>query len=250
MRLTNKVAIVTGGALGIGKAVSFGYAKEGAKVVIADILIEAGRKTEEMIIASGGEALFCECDVSQEDQVNRMVAASVERFNGIDILVNNAGMDPRQTWYEMTGEHWDQVLNVNLKSQFLCAQAVFPHMQARGKGKVINVSSVVYFLGFQDLLHYSASKGGVIGFTRALAREVGKHHINVNCIAPGAIRVEKELEQFPDQEALAAILAERQCIPDRILPEDIVGTFIFLASEDSDPITGQTILVDGGYALN
>jgi 3-oxoacyl-[acyl-carrier protein] reductase len=123
-------------------------------------------------------------------------------------------------------------------------------MKARGKGKIINVSSVVHFLGFQDLIHYSASKGGVIGFTRALAREVGKHHINVNCIAPGAVRTEKELEDFPDQEALAAFLAEKQCIPNRILPEDMIGTFVFLASEDSDPITGQTILVDGGWALN
>lgn len=250
MRLVDKVAIVTGGAQGIGKAVSLGFAKEGAKVVVVDILTEAGRKTEELITASGGEALFCECDVSEKDQVDRMVAAAADGFNGIDILVNNAGVDPRQTWNEMTAEQWDQVLNVNLKSHFLCSQAVFPHMKARGKGKVINVSSIVYFLGFQDLLHYSASKGGVIGFTRALAREVGKHHINVNCIAPGAIRVEKEIEQFPDQEALAILLAERQCIPDRILPEDVVGTFIFLASEDSDPITGQTILVDGGYALN
>ena len=250
MRLINKVAIVTGGARGIGKAVCLGFAREGAKVVIADILIEAGRKTEELINASGGEGLFCECDVSKEDQVNQMVATTVNRYNRIDILVNNAGVDPRQIWHEVTGEQWDLVLNVNLKSQFLCAQAVFPHMKARGKGKVINVSSVVHFLGFQDLIHYSASKGGVIGFTRALAREVGKHHINVNSIAPGAVKTEKEIEDFPDQEALAAILAEKQCIPDRIMPEDLIGTFVFLASEDSDLITGQTILVDGGWALN
>ena len=250
MRLADQVAIVTGGARGIGRAVCLGYAKAGAKVVIADILIEAGRKTEELIKTSGGEGLFCECDVSKEDQVNQMVATIVNRYNGIDILVNNAGVDPRQIWHEVTGEQWDLVLDINLKSQFSCAQAVFPHMKARGKGKIINVSSVVHFLGFQDLIHYSASKGGVIGFTRALAREVGKHHINVNCIAPGAIQTEKEIEEFPDQEALAAILAEKQCIPDRIMPEDLIGTFIFLASADSDPITGQTILVDGGWALN
>jgi len=250
MRLTGKVAIVTGGARGIGKAVCLGFAKEGAKVVIADISIEAGGKIEELINASGGEGLFCECDVSKEDQVNQMVATTVNRYNGIDILVNNAGVDPRQIWHEVTGEQWDLVLDINLKSHFLCAQAVFPYMKARGKGKVINVSSVVHFLGFQDLIHYSASKGGVIGFTRALAREVGKHHINVNCIAPGAVKTEKEIEDFPDQGALAAILAEKQCIPDRIMPEDLIGTFIFLASEDSDLITGQTILVDGGWALN
>ena len=175
-----------------------------------------------------------------------MVSTSVNQYNGIDILVNNAGVDSRQNWDQVTSQQWDQILEINLKSQFLCAQAVFPYMKARGKGKVINVASVVHFLGFHDLIHYSASKGGVIGFTRALAREVGKYHINVNCIAPGAIRTEKELEDFPDQVALAKILAEKQCIPDRIMPEDLVGTFVFLASTDSDPITGQTILVDGG----
>jgi 3-oxoacyl-[acyl-carrier protein] reductase len=250
MRLADQVAIVTGGARGIGRAVCLGYARAGAKVVIADILIEAGRKIEEFINASGGESLFCECDVSNEAQVNHLIETSVNRFSGIDILVNNAGVDPRQFWHEVTGEQWDLVLDINLKSQFLCAQAVFPHMKSKGKGKIINVASVVHFLGFQDLIHYSASKGGVIGFTRALAREVGKHHINVNCIAPGAVKTEKEIEEFPDQEALAAILAEKQCIPDRIMPEDLIGTFIFLASTDSDPITGQTILVDGGWALN
>jgi 3-oxoacyl-[acyl-carrier protein] reductase len=250
MRLGDYVAIVTGGARGIGKAVCLGYAEEGAKVIIADILVEEGKETEALINASGGESLFCECDVSKKDQVNQMVAAAKNRFNGIDILVNNAGVDPRQNWHQVTSQQWDQILEINLKSQFLCAQAVFPHMKARGKGKVINVASVVHFLGFQGLIHYSASKGGVIGFTRALAREVGKYHINVNCIAPGAVRTEKEREDFPDQEALAAVLAEKQCIPDRIMPEDLVGTFVFFASKESDPITGQTILVDGGWALN
>jgi 3-oxoacyl-[acyl-carrier protein] reductase len=250
MRLKDRVAIVTGGARGIGKAVCLGYAEEGAKVVIADVLIEEGKKTETEISASGGESLFFGCDVSKQDQVYQMVAASVNRYNGIDILVNNAGVDPRQLWHQVTVEQWDHILDINLKSQFLCAQAVFPHMKTKGRGKVINVASVVHFLGFQDLIHYSASKGGVIGFTRALAREVGKYYINVNCVAPGAIRTEKELEDFPDQEALAKVLAEKQCIPERIMPEDLVGTFVFLASEDSDPITGQTILVDGGWALN
>jgi len=250
MRLKDKVAIVTGGARGIGKAVCLGFAREGAKVVIADLSEEGGKETERSIKSSGGEVLFCMCDVSKEDQVYKMVMAAVNRFGGIDVLVNNVGIDPRQKWFEMSEDQWDRLLDVNLKSQFLCAKAVYPYMNARGKGKIINVSSVAFFLGFEDLLHYSASKGGIIGFTRALAREVGKNHINVNAIAPGAIQTEMELEHFPNQEELAAFLMEKQCIPDRIKPEDLAGTFIFLASDESDPITGQTILVDGGWALN
>jgi 3-oxoacyl-[acyl-carrier protein] reductase len=250
MRLKDKVAIVTGGARGIGKAVCLGFAREGAKVVIADLLNEDGKETERLIKRSSGEAIFCRCDVSKEDQVSKMVLTAANHFGGIDILVNNAGIDPRQDWSEISEVQWDRLFDVNLKSQFICAKTVFPYMKGRGKGKIINVSSVVFFLGFQDLLHYSASKGGVIGFTRALAREVGKNHINVNAIAPGAVQTERELEEFPDQEELAAVLAEKQCIPNRIKPDDLAGTFIFLASDESDPITGQTILVDGGWALN
>jgi 3-oxoacyl-[acyl-carrier protein] reductase len=138
---------------------------------------------------------------------------------------------------------------VNLKSQFLCARAVAPYMKRRGKGKIINLTSIVYFLGFTELLHYSATKGGIIGLTRALARELGRDHINVNAIAPGAIQTEAELEEVPDQEAMAAMLAEKQCLPGRIKPNDLIGIFVFLASDDSDPITGQTIVVDGGWVL-
>ena len=250
MRLFNKVSIVTGGASGIGRAVCLGFAREGAKVIIADVQREGGEKTAHKIKSSGGDSLFYPCDVTREGEISQMVNEAVDHFGGIDILINNAGIDPRQAWDEISEADWDHILNTNLKSQFLCAKSVVPYMKTRGRGKIINVSSIVYFIGFQSLLHYSASKGGIIGFTRALARELGEWSINVNAIAPGAIQTETELEEFPDQESLAAVLAEKQCLPGRIKPKDLVGTFLFLASADSDPITGQTILVDGGWAMH
>jgi 3-oxoacyl-[acyl-carrier protein] reductase len=251
MKLRDKVAIVTGGSRGIGRAACVGLAQAGARVVVNYCSRpDKAQEVVELISERGGEAIGYRADVSKSGQVNEMVTATVDHFGGVDILVNNAGIDPRQTWHEMTEEDWDHLLGVNLKGQFLCAKAVYPHMRARGKGKIINVTSVAYFLGFRDLLHYSASKGGIIGLTRALARELGSSNINVNAVAPGAIQTESELEEYPDQEAMARTMAGRQCLPQRIRPEDLVGTFVFLASDDSDPITGQTIVVDGGWALH
>ena len=247
MRLKDKVAIVTGGANGIGQAVCLGYAKEGARVIIADIDETAGRDTADRISAAGREAKFIKCDVSMDLDVKHMVEETINTYGVIDILVNNAGIDTRYKLKEITESDWDRVLAINLKSQFLCSRRVIPSMQERKKGKIINVGSIVYYVGFIDLIPYSASKGGVIGLTRALARELGEYHINVNSIAPGAIQTERELDEFPDQEALAKDLAAKQCIPTRIKPEDLVGIFVFLASSDSDPITGQTILVDSGW---
>jgi len=246
----DRVAIVTGGSRGIGRAACLGLAAEGARVVV-NYLSRADKAAEvvQLIAAAGGEAFAFQADVSSAADVQRMTEAACEAFGGIDILINNAGMDPRRPWDQITEDEWDRLMAVNLKSQFLCARTVVPYMKERGKGKIINLTSIVYFVGFTDLLHYSATKGGVIGLTRALARELGRDHINVNAIAPGAIQTEAEMEEFPDQEAMAAMLAEKQCLPRRITPEDLIGTFVFLASDDSDPITGQTIMVDGGWVL-
>jgi 3-oxoacyl-[acyl-carrier protein] reductase len=251
MRLKGKVAIVTGGSRGIGRAACLGLAGEGARVVVnyvsrADKAAEVVRR----IAAAGGEAFAFQADVSNAADVERMTEAACHAFGGVDILVNNAGADPRSPWDQITEDEWDRLMAVNLKSQFLCARSVVPCMKKRGKGKIINVTSIMFFVGATGLLHYTATKGGIIGLTRALARELGPDNINVNAIAPGAIQTESELEEYPDQAALAAMLAEKQCLPRRITPEDMVGTFVFLASDDSDPITGQTLLVDAGWALH
>lgn len=253
MKLRNKVALVTGGATGIGKAVCLAYAAEGAKVVINYWNTpEEAEQVRAEIVASGGEAIVQQADVSKEAEVGRMVREIGAIWGGVDIVVNNAGIYPNKTWYEITEEEWDRVLNVNLKSCFLISKAVFPHMKEQNYGKIINVSSVTFLRGQKGFVHYVASKGGIVGFTRALAREVGEHGITVNAISPGAVMTEQELLTYSKEhlEEAAARLAKEQCFTRRQLPSDLIGGFVFLASPDSDFITGQLLNIDGGWAMH
>jgi NAD(P)-dependent dehydrogenase (short-subunit alcohol dehydrogenase family) len=251
MRLKGKVAIVTGAAQGIGRAYALRLAGEGANVVIADILDGSGVLEE--IKRKEVEALALYTDVTDEQSTQEMAQKTVERFGRIDILVNNAAFFSnivKKPFYQISAEEWDAVMRVNLKGLFLCSKAVYPQMKKQGKGKVINVSSGTFFRGLPHFLHYVTSKGGVIGFTRALAREVGDDGIRVNTLAPGYTVTEilKEKPQDPE-EVIKSIVANR-CIKRTETPEDLTGTIVFLASDDSDFITGQTILVDGGSALS
>lgn len=254
MRLKHKVALVTGGATGIGREVCIAFAAEGAKVAVN--YIGTDTKAKEVVSAiesAGGQAMAVHADVSDEAQVNAMVRTVNEAWGGVDILVNNAGIYPRKEWHEITGDEWDRVQAVNLKSCFLTSKAVFPHMRDNGYGKIINVSSVTFWRGHKGFVHYVASKGGVIGFTRSLSREVGSYGITVNSISPGAVLTEQELLDFPDpaeQEQTRIYLEAEQAIPRRQLPPDMVGAFLFLASPDSDFTTGQTINVDGGWVMH
>ncbi|MEF3305949.1 SDR family NAD(P)-dependent oxidoreductase [Paenibacillus sp. GYB003] len=254
MRLRQKTALVTGGSTGIGREVCLAFAKEGARVAVNYIGPESqAQDVVAAIEAEGGEALAVRADVSDEAQVNAMVRRVGDAWGGVDILVNNAGIYPRKPWYDITGDEWDRVQAVNLKSCFLTSKAVFPHMRDKGYGKIINVSSVTFWSGQKGFVHYVASKGGVIGFTRALSREVGMHGITVNAISPGAVMTEQELLDMPDpeeREKTRLFLAEAQSIPRRQLPPDIVGAFLYLASPDSDFTTGQTINVDGGWMMH
>lgn len=253
MRLHGKVAIITGASRSIGAAIARRYALEGAKVVVnfrsnpelAQLVVDDIKKL-------GGEAFAFYADVSLEEDVQRMVEETVKQYGTVDILVNNAAMDPRKKWYEITAEEWDYIMGVNVRSQFLCAKAVFPYMKAKNYGKIINVSSVTYFTGQKEFLHYVTSKGAIIGFTRALAREVGENHITVNCITPGAVYTETEVEKvgYEASEAAGAQMAELQSFSRREVEEDLEGAFLFLASGDSDFITGQTLNVDGGWIMH
>lgn len=252
MRLKDQVAIVTGGAQGIGKAYVMGFSKEGAKVVVADINAEAANTTVQEVVKSGGQALAIRTDVSKLKDIQEMVGKTVEQFGKIDILVNNAaifGRVPlkRVPFFELELSEWDRTWEVNVKGPFLCCRAVFPHMKNQGKGKIINISSAQFHLGstaYIKYAHYVAQKGAIIGLTRALARELGEHNINVNCIAPGATFSEDPSDTVALEKRKKA--AERRAIKRVEYPEDLVGTAIFLASSDSDFITGQTIVVDGG----
>ncbi|QJD85863.1 SDR family NAD(P)-dependent oxidoreductase [Cohnella herbarum] len=253
MRLSGQTAIVTGAARSIGASIAKRFAREGAKVAIVDVANpELAEQVVAEIVQAGGEAMFVRADVSRRADVEAMVQAVASRFGPVDILVNNAGIDPRKNWLEITEEDWDHIMGVNVRSQFLCSQAVFPYMKERGRGKIVNVSSVTFLTGQRNLLHYVSSKGAVIGFTRALAREVGAHGITVNCLMPGAVLTETELARFSEAElaASATMLAAAQCFSRRENAYDLEGAFVFLASEDSDFITGQTLNVDGGWMFH
>lgn len=254
MKLEGKVAIITGAARSIGKAIALRYASEGAKVVVNYL---SNPQLAEMVVkdikANGGTAFAFGADVSKEDEFQRLVEETVKQYGTVDILVNNAGIDPRKNWLEISMDDWDHVMAVNVRSQFIGAKAVFPYMQAQNYGKIINVSSVTFFTGQKNFAHYVASKGAIVGLTRALAREVGEHGITVNCLTPGAILTETEPEKVGSVEAQtqgSEYLIKEQSIKRRMIGSDIEGAFVFLASSDSDSITGQTLNVDGGWVMH
>ena len=247
MRLEGRVAIVTGGARHIGAAYCRRLAEEGAAVVIADILDDA--RVAEEIRSKGGHALSLRVDVSNEEDTNRIALETVKAFGRIDILVNNAAIFiniQRHPFYEITAEEWDRTSAVNIKGPFLCAKAVFPKMKEQRSGKIINISSSTAYWGTPSFLHYVASKAALIGMTRSLAREVGEFGICVNAIAPGL--VEHEGQTAP--KALTELQLKARSIKRLQTPEDLLGTLIFLASSDSDFMTGQTIVVDGGSVFH
>ena len=248
--LRGRVALITGGATGIGAAIVERFASEGARVAVNVCEDEenAAAFVERLRIA-GKEVVLFRADVTSATQVAEMMTAIRGRLGPIDIPVNNAGIYPRCSWESMAEADWDRVVDVNLKGQFLCAHSCYEDMVTRRSGKIINVSSNSVLLGKRELVHYISAKAGVIGLTRALARELGEFGICVNCVIPGAILVERELELYPDQEDVARRLADRQCIRRRGTPSDVAGVFCFLASRDSDFITGQSINVDGGWAF-
>lgn len=251
-RLAGRTAVVTGAARGIGAAVARGMAREGASVVVHYRgHAQEAHTTAAAIERDGGNALLFQADLTTRGAPEALIAAAVERFGSVDILVNNAGWFPRTPWHEISEDDWDRMLAVNLKTQFLCCKAAYPHMRARGWGRMINISSVTFWKGHEGLAHYVAAKGGVIGFTRTVAREVGRDGITVNAVTPGAILTETELELFGHlEEETREHLLRVQAIPRRGEAADVVGVCVFLASDESAFITGQTINVDGGWMMH
>ena len=255
MRLKDKVAIITGGAYGLGKAYAAGYSREGAKIAIADIDIEGARATAEEIVESGGEALAIRADISILEDTVDMARKTFERFGSIDILVNNAAMLGRvrvsrgTPFWELDLNEWDKVMEVNVKGTFLCTRAVFPYMKEQKSGRIINITSPQFHKGGGKVryAHYVASKGAVIGLTRAFAQELGEFNVNVNCIGPGATFTEDPLDTAAFESRKKA--AERRIIKRVQYAEDLVGTAIYSASSESELMTGQTLIVDGGEVM-
>ena len=249
-RLEDRVAIVTGGASGLGKTFCLALAEQGAKLVVADIKDKEAQQTASEIQAKGGSALSIKVDVTSEEATLGMAQETLKQFGQIDILVNNAAMVygiTRKPFTEIPPAEWDKLMAVNLKGVFLCARAVFPQMKKQGKGKIINLTSETAFTGSRNMVHYVTSKGGIISFTRALAAEVGQYGIRVNAVGPGFTDSESSRSLTDDITRYDVSLTPLRRLG---VPEDLVGALIFLASDESDFITGQTLVVDGGRYMH
>lgn len=249
--LGGRTAIVTGGGKGIGKVYSQTFAGAGARVVAADIDAEAAEAVARGITADGGEAIAVTVDVSDPRSVEAMAETALDRFGGIEVLINNASLMsalPRRSWLEIPVEEWDRVMAVNLRGVFLCCRAVFPAMREQGRGKIVNISSSRVWAGTPNRLHYTASKAGVVGLTRALAREVGEFGITVNAVSPGLTLSDTQIASSSNEHIGRA--AEGRALGRPQYPDDLVGAVMFLSSPASDFITGQTINVDGGKEMH
>ncbi len=249
MSVAGKTAIVTGAATGIGRATAALLAARGARVIAAGLQPERLRETVQAIAAAGGEAVAVDADVSDQWDIRAVAARAEEAFGGADILVNNAAVYPIGPWHEADAEQWDSVFATNIRGYFLMAQAVRPQMLARGGGSIVNIASVTFFWGEALLVSYVASKGAVVGFTRALAREAGPEGIRVNAVAPGAFPT-AATAIHADQDALWQRVLDLQSIKRRGEVEDVARAVAFFAGDDSGFVTGQTLLVDGGWARN
>ena len=246
MDLKNKVAIITGSRRGIGKAIALALAKAGANVVVSDINLDDCNKVVEEIKAINGNALAVKADVSNPEDVSQMINLTTEKFGKVNILINNAGIYMQKSFTDVTEQDFDRILNINLKGVFLCSKAAVPEMIKQGKGKIINITSIAGQVGFINSSTYCASKGAVINITRELALELAQYKINVNAIGPGVIETDMTKNLLKNKATKEALLAN---IPlNRIgKPEDIANAALFLASDNSDYITGITLFVDGGW---
>ena len=246
-RLAGRVALVTGGSRGLGRGIAEGFGAEGAKVIVNYVKdAESANAVVKQIEKAGSEALAVRANVGLVEDVKKMVEEGLKRFGKIDILVNNAGLLNFGPLAEMSVETWDEMIQTHLRGMFLCTRFVIPHMLKHKYGKVINVSGTFGVLGGENFTHLSAAKAGMIGFTQALAKEVGRHGINVNVIAPAMIRT--DLYKFMPEAEREAIVST---YPLRRVGEveDVVSTAMFLATKDSSFFTGQTLCPAGGDVM-
>ncbi len=246
MRLEGKNALITGAAQGIGKSIAIGMAKEGANIAIADVNIESAKNTSQEVRSIGVKSIAIKLDVSKQDDVTNAFETCIKEFGTLDILVNNAGITRDTVLLRMKEEDWDMVLNVNLKGSFLCSKEAVKIMAKQRSGKIISISSVVAYIGNPGQSNYSSSKAGLIGLTKTIAKEYASRGIRANAIAPGFI-----------QTAMTDVLSDevknemKKSIPlgQFGTPEDVTSSVIFLASKESDYITGQVLHVNGGMYM-
>ena len=247
MRLKDKVAVVTGGGRGIGRAAALAFAQEGAHVLVNYVSnSNAADEVVSQIEKLGRKALAVKADVASTVDAQNMVNAAVEKLGGLDILVNNAGVSIPAMLLKMTEEQWDRIINIHLKGTFNCTQAAAQHMREKKYGKVINVISTAGVFGTVGQINYASAKAGIIGFTKSASRELGRYNINVNAICAGVIETDMT-DKIRTDEKLKEIYTQRIQLGRFGKPEEVAHAFVFLASYESDYITGHVLAVDGGY---
>jgi NAD(P)-dependent dehydrogenase (short-subunit alcohol dehydrogenase family) len=243
--LKGQSVFITGGGSGIGAALTEGFLRQGAKVAFCQ-RSDATPFCDAMEAATGNRPLFLPCDISVTDQLQLTLSTAAKAHGPITVLVNNAANDQRHETLKTDQAFWDWSINVNLRSYFFACQAVIPAMKAAGGGSIVNFSSISFMMADTGYAAYITANAGIVGLTRTLAREFGPDHVRVNAVAPGWVLTERQKEHWVTPQGLAAHLA-RQCLPDPIQPEDMVGTVLFLASDASKMMTSQTLVLDGGY---
>lgn len=246
MRLEGKVTIITGGGTGIGRGIAVIFAKEGAKVVVSGRRQDVLEETVNIIKQNGGEAIGVSADVSDYNQVLSLIEKTIQQFGRIDILVNNAGVYFPHDVVSATDEEWNKTLSIDLKGVWLCSKVCLPKMLEQGGGKIINIASILGLVGSEQCAAYCAAKGGVINLTRQMALDYAPKHINVNAIAPGVIETDMT-KPFLENEAMKKSFLEKTPVGRVGTPEDIAYAAVYLASSESDFVTGQTLIVDGGW---
>jgi len=246
MKLEGKVAIVTGGGQGIGEAIAVTFAREGAKVVIADINEKTARDVADGIRSSGGEAVAIKTDVTKSSEVSQLVKQTLENFKSVDILVNNVGITIPSPTEQLSEADWDRIITVNLKSVFLCCREVGKQMIKQKSGKIISIASLAAHKGLAHIAPYSASKAGIVGFTRELAVEWAKYNINVNTVSPSTTLSPILSKYFEEAGIDPKIHLKYVPLERDNNPEDVANAVLFLASPDARNITGEDIVVDGG----
>ena len=246
MSLQGKVAIVTGGTRGIGKAISIRLARDGATVIAIHVRPEAGEEAQSEIAAAGVEIQTRQADISDVDAVNELIKSVIAEFDGIDILVNNAGITRDGLLVRIKEEDWDAVMNINLKGTFNCIKAVTRPMMKARSGRILSISSVVGVAGNAGQANYAASKAGIIGLTKSVAKELASRNVTANCIAPGYI--DTDMTNAMNDEAREQFLTQ---IPlgRPGSPDEVAGLAAYLVSDEATYITGQTICIDGGMVM-
>jgi NAD(P)-dependent dehydrogenase (short-subunit alcohol dehydrogenase family) len=250
-RINGSVAIVTGASQGIGAQYAKALVAEGISVVIADV--QDGEPLARELVGGGGAALYVKTDVTNPDSVRDMVSAAVARFGGVDILVNNAALFGKvalKPFSEIDSQEWDRMMAVNVRGSFECVKAVFPEMKKKNYGKIVNIASGTVFKGAPMMLHYVTSKGAIVAMTRALARELGAHGIRINTLAPGLVMSQNVMESPYWKGDIDARNISSRALQREAAPEDMCGTLLYLCSRDSDFVTGQVLVVDGGSVMH